>query len=351
MRIDREAFFLAVAALSGCERVEKSPGRSPSETPESAQLPGVAARAHDRMPATEQPAPSTSADPIAEEKPVQDPAPTPEQEPAPPAPAPRRVTTRHRRSAATRWFLGLSIEERNSVTSVCEQRAKDPCWGVLPTRVDRESSSADPANVEGAASRANVVASLPSDKVGAYCQETFPAPTCDTPLVVAFDGQPVDFSAAREERFAFVPGEPATTDWPTAVTPWIALDRDGDGAITSGAELFGSSTELAGGLRAVNGFAAIAALDANADDTLDERDPMFSRLVLWSDDNGDRRSTPDELRSLADSVSSISLRFRVEPRCNERDDCEGERSALHWRDESGTDHVGAVVDIYIARRR
>jgi len=194
------------------------------------------------------------------------------------------------------------------------------------------------------------VAKLSSQHVAQYCQDEFPAPTCETPLVVAFDGQPIDFAPAGRDRFAFVPGEPAATDWPTDATPWIALDLDGDGAITSGAELFGSSTVLANGARAANGFAALAELDANGDGVLDARDPMFGRLVLWSDRNGDHRSTPDELRPLASTVTSISLASRLDARCNDRDDCEGERGTLHWRDAAGADHAGAVVDVYIPRR-
>jgi hypothetical protein len=192
-----------------------------------------------------------------------------------------------------------------------------------------------------------VVAGLPTARVDAYCKADFPAPSCETPLVVAFDNQPVDFTPAATARFAFVPGAPAATDWPTAATPWIALDLDGDGTITSGAELFGSSTVLPNGGRATNGFAALAVLDANGDGVLDARDPMFAKLVLWSDRDGDHRSSPDELRPLSSVITSIPLAFTRDARCNERDDCEGERGTLHWRDAAGADHVGAVVDVYI----
>ena len=245
------------------------------------------------------------------------------------------------------------MAERSNVTAVCKRRAQTGCAALLhaampqPTEVKDDPGASDP--VAPAEPEADPVASLPSAKVAAYCQDHFPAPTCETPLVVAFDGQPIDFAPAGHDRFAFVPGEPAATDWPTEATPWIALDRDGDGAITSGAELFGSSTVLANGARAPNGFAALAALDANGDGTLDARDPMFSRLVLWSDRNGDHRSTPDELRPLAITVTAISLGFSTDARCNQRDDCEGERGTLRWRDAAGADHVGAVVDIYLPR--
>src|SRR5262249_55150507 len=104
-----------------------------------------------------------------------------------------------------------------------------------------------------------------------YCRELNPTAVCDTPLVVAFDEQPIAFAASSGARFAFVPGEPAASDWPTATTPWIALDRDGDGAITSGAELFGSATPLRGDGMAHDGFEALAALDANGDGVIDAR--------------------------------------------------------------------------------
>jgi hypothetical protein len=349
MRIDREAFLLAVAGLAGCERADTSPTRSSLAAPIAAQRPGMATHMRALAPAPEPPPPSTPAEPIADAKPEPRPTPAPA-----PTPAPRRTTARPRQSAAKHWFLGLTMENRTNVTSVCQHRAEVRCSALLHTMVPREgdeTDASDPAPAETEDSEEQKVASLASDKVAAYCQEELPAPTCETPLVVAFDGQPIDFTPASHDPFAFVPGEPAATDWPSAVTPWIALDLDGDGAITSGAELFGSSTVLANGARAPNGFAALAALDANGDGILDARDPMFSHLVLWSDRNGDHRSTPDELTPLGSTVTSISLAFSVDPRCNQRDDCEGERATLRWRDAFGADHVGAVVDVYVPRRR
>ena len=122
---------------------------------------------------------------------------------------------------------------------------------------------------------------------------------CATPLVVAFD--PIELQAPTMDRFAFEPGEPVESAWPTAATPWIALDRDGDGAITSGAELFGDSTGDAN-----DGFEALAALDDNRDGVIDHLDAAFAKLLLWADD-GDRKSTPDELRPLSNLIDSIPM--------------------------------------------
>jgi hypothetical protein len=169
----------------------------------------------------------------------------------------------------------------------------------------------------------------------------------NTPLVIVFGDAPVQFTTGG--RFAFAPGRADATDWPTAATPWLALDRDGDGAITSGAELFGSATVLSSGTTAGNGFEALAELDANHDGVIDSRDPAFASLVLWTDRDHDQRSSPGELAPAGTMLVRISLDDHREPRCDPRGNCEGERAPLAWRDGRG-EHDGAVVDVYLPRR-
>ena len=164
-----------------------------------------------------------------------------------------------------------------------------------------------------------------------------------TPLVIAFDDRPVEF--APDQRFAYSPGHPVATDWPTTSTPWLAMDRDGNGVIESGAELFGDSTVLADGTTARHGFAALAALDANRDAVIDHADPAFQALRLWADRDRDGRGTPDELVTLASVVVSISLDYRVDERCDARGNCERERASITWRGHAGL-RRGSVIDIY-----
>jgi Ca2+-binding RTX toxin-like protein len=107
---------------------------------------------------------------------------------------------------------------------------------------------------------------------------------------------------------------------------WLVLDRDGDGLITRGAELFGIDTPLAGGGFARDGFEALAALDTNGDRVVDAYDrayeawqiardadgdgviargetggARFADLRLWHDANGNGVSEPFELRTLAEA--------------------------------------------------
>jgi hypothetical protein len=164
--------------------------------------------------------------------------------------------------------------------------------------------------------------------------------------VLAFDGAPVAFAADDAHGFP-LSAKSQVDDWPTARTPWLAMDRDGDGRITSGEELFGSMTKHADGTVAQNGFEALADLDDNHDGVIDAKDPAFAKLVVWRDADGDRASTAAELEPASASIVSIALDYGVEPRCDERGNCEVERARFTYRDASGAEREGAVVDVHV----
>ncbi len=170
-----------------------------------------------------------------------------------------------------------------------------------------------------------------------------------TPLVIAFGGERVTFSASSAP-FDINGRSSVTTDWPTASTPWLAVDRNGNGAIDGGAELFGSATILSSGEQAANGFQALAELDLDGDGKLTAADPGFSGLLLWSDLNADRSSTPDELvPAAARGIVSVELAYTKGAICDARRNCEVERASVTIADISG-EHVGAVVDVHLAHQ-
>lgn len=176
------------------------------------------------------------------------------------------------------------------------------------------------------------------------------AQPCDTPLVLSFDREHVEFTRTPGEfdlagRAASVP-----TDWVSARTPWLAIDLDGNGRIDDGRELFGSMTELPGGGRARNGFAALAALDDDHDGRITASDAAFDKLVLWRDSNQDRRSAPGELVAARDAgLVAIRLDYDVVPSCDDGD-CEVERAVFVFRDAAGREREGSVIDVHLATR-
>ena len=105
-------------------------------------------------------------------------------------------------------------------------------------------------------------------------------------------------------------GVPDHVGWTTigSQVAFLVLDRNGNGRIDSGAELFGNRTPLPGGHTAADGFEAMASLDATHDGLLDSHDPAWSTLQVWVDSNHDGVSQADELFSLKDAgITQIQL--------------------------------------------
>jgi hypothetical protein len=172
-----------------------------------------------------------------------------------------------------------------------------------------------------------------------------------TPIVLAFSGEAVHFNTAVTASFDLTGTMSVVTDWPTSTTPWLALDRNGNGKIDDGGELFGSATVLATGETAANGFVALRELDSNVDGRVDAADEQWGRILVWSDVNSDRVSTVNELRTASQrELVAIELGYTVEHRCDIRGNCEVERAGFIYRDGRGRELRGAAIDVHLRLR-
>lgn len=116
------------------------------------------------------------------------------------------------------------------------------------------------------------------------------------PLVINLDGNAADIS---DQTFFFDLDGDGTLDKVNRLgsgSGFLALDKNGDGTINDGRELFGTASG--------NGFKDLAQYDDDGDGWIDEDDAIWSKLRIWcKDENG-----KDVLYSLAESgVGAICL--------------------------------------------
>ncbi|EAB8796467.1 calcium-binding protein, partial [Salmonella enterica subsp. enterica] len=101
------------------------------------------------------------------------------------------------------------------------------------------------------------------------------------------------------------------TGWVGKDDGLLVLDRDGNGMIDNGGELFGNNTVLTNGKPATNGYQALMELDDNHDGQLDSNDAVWQQLRVWKDSNSNGRVDAEELLTLEQAgVASVSTGYQ-----------------------------------------
>ena len=95
-------------------------------------------------------------------------------------------------------------------------------------------------------------------------------------------------------------GVKTSTGWVKPDDGFLVFDRNNDGIINNGSELFGDSTPKQDGTLAKNGFDALSTFDTNNDFIVNSQDVQWGKIMVWRDLNQDGVSQESELNALAD---------------------------------------------------
>ncbi|HWI66113.1 MAG TPA: hypothetical protein VNT75_30145, partial [Symbiobacteriaceae bacterium] len=188
-------------------------------------------------------------------------------------------------------------------------------WGVdyqLHERYEEtESLSVEAAGVIHTADGKEIAFSVELNMSRRYVEETnFRFRAGDAarpidPLVINYSGAAAELT---ERRFRFdleAGGQVEAIPFLKPGSGFLALDRNGNGKIDNGSELFGPATG--------NGFSELAQLDADGNQWIDAGDPAFANLQVWTKDasGNDRLFALGQLGIGAIFVGSVDAGFTL----------------------------------------
>lgn len=114
------------------------------------------------------------------------------------------------------------------------------------------------------------------------------------PLILDLDGNGIDTTGLRKDALFDLDGD-GTKDrsaWVAGKDALLALDRNGNGTIDDGHELFGDQNGAA------DGFGELAKYDDNNDGRIDRNDAVFSSLILLHGDGSATTLADEGIQSL-----------------------------------------------------
>jgi len=213
-------------------------------------------------------------------------------------------------------FLLKSItkdpEEYERLKSVLTKQIKS-AMKIMASMHGSASSQTSVASkaVEVQSQRINYQISMQISRVDAQVQvqdvqvQDLQVSTSD-PLILDMGGEGIELTQAGSGAVFDINGDgrKESTAWVKGSSAFLVMDRNNNGTIDDGTELFGDQHG------ALHGFQELARFDSNSDNIINSRDTVFKALKVYQDMNGNGRIDSGEVTSLEKAgVASINLDF------------------------------------------
>jgi hypothetical protein len=155
------------------------------------------------------------------------------------------------------------------------------------------------------------------------------------PLVINYAGSAADLSSAKFSFDLDSDGEDDSISFVKSGSGLLTLDLNSDGIVNNGQELFGPGTG--------NGFNELAAYDEDGNNWIDENDPVFSTLKIWTRDadGNDYLQVLEAVSVGAIYLASVDSEFNLKDNSNELNG-QVARTGI-YANENGT--VGTIQQI------
>ncbi|ATM05927.1 hypothetical protein CRN15_19350 [Raoultella planticola] len=171
-----------------------------------------------------------------------------------------------------------------------------------------------------------------------------------SPIIIDLDGDGIETLSVSSGVFFDHDGNQfaENTGWVAPDDGLLIFDRDGNGQIDSGSELFGNNTLLKSGKLAANGYQALQELDENKDGQLNSDDAIWASLRIWQDGNSNGRVDEGELLSLEEAgVAAIGTGYSTSQYVDEQGNAHRQTSTITRSDGA----VGQSADVWFAANK
>lgn len=171
-----------------------------------------------------------------------------------------------------------------------------------------------------------------------------------SPIIIDLDGDGIETLSVSSGVFFDHDGNQfaENTGWVAPDDGLLIFDRDGNGQIDSGSELFGNNTLLKSGKLAANGYQALHELDENKDGQLNSHDAIWTSLRIWQDGNSNGQVDEGELLSLEEAgVAAIGTGYSTSQYVDKQGNAHRQTSTITRSDGA----VGQSADVWFAANK